>query len=169
LSFILNAAPNLFRLDLPFDYLLKLFEDQQICHLLGQRITSLSIKKNDTKPSLITLKKGHIPIIASVFCGVRDLFVDLEHLSRDATIVSKENIVEDPVVGVVAPFSSESVLLCLLEQFRKHKLIGLSIDGQFFEEIKTNTEQWLRDNTMLCQQKFKAVFSSEWNRLLIWL
>jgi len=156
-------------LDLPFDYLLKLLEDQQICHLLGQRITSLSIKKNDTKPSLITLKKGHIPIIASVFCGVRDLFVDLEHLSRDATIVSKENILEDPLIGFVAPFSSESVLLCLLEQFRKHKLIGLIIDGQFLEEIKTNTEQWLRDNTMLCQQKFKAVFSSEWNRLLIWM
>jgi len=156
-------------LDLPFDYLLKLLEDQQICHFLGQRITSLSIKKNDTKPSLITLKKGHIPIIASVFCGVRDLFVDLEHLSHDATIVSKENILQDPVVGVVPPFSSESVLLCLLEQFRKHKLIGLSIDGQFLEEIKTNTEKWLRDNTMLCQQKFKAVFSSEWNRLLIWM
>lgn len=168
-------------MDLPFDYLLKLIEDQQTCHLLGQRITSLSICENETRPSLVTLNEEHIPIIASVFFRIRDLYVNLTHLPRSTTIVSNENIPEDSMVQnlsvqtnqqkyeVVSPLSSESMLLCLLTKFKKHRLIGLCIDGQFLEEIKTNTEQWLRDNTILREQQFEAVFIIELNRILIYM
>ncbi|CAF4460758.1 unnamed protein product, partial [Rotaria sp. Silwood2] len=71
-SFLLNVAPNIFRLDLPFDYLWQFIENQQIRHLLGQRITSLSILENVTKPSLVTLNEEHISIIASTFFRLCD-------------------------------------------------------------------------------------------------
>jgi hypothetical protein len=180
-SFILNVAPNLCRLDLPFNCLWKLLEDQQTHHLFGQRITSLNIYKNATETSLITVNEEHIPIIASVFSRVRDLYVDATHLASSTTMISNENVLKDSVVEtlpvesfekkheIVSPLSSESMLLCLLTQFRQHRLTGLCIDGHFLEEIKINTEQWLRDNTVLYEQQFRAVFSSEWNRVLIWM
>ena len=159
-------------MDLPFDYLLKLIEDQQTCHLLGLRITSLNINKNETSSSLGTVNEEHIPIIAFVFPRIGDLYVDLTHLLCSRTIISNENILKDPMAGnygVISPSSSESMLLCLLTQFKEHRLISLCVDGQFLEELKTDTEQWLRDNTILHDQQFKAVPNNEMNRLLIWM
>ncbi|CAF3382617.1 unnamed protein product [Rotaria sp. Silwood2] len=180
-SFILNAAPNLFRLDLPFDCLWKLLEDQQTHNLFGQRITSLNIYKNATETSMTTVNEEHIPIIASVFPRVRDFYVDVTHLASSTTMNSNENTLEHTAVEnssvesiqqkheVVSTLSSESMLLFLFKQFKQHKLTGLYIDGHFLEEIKTNTEQWLRNNSVLCEQQFKAVYSSEWSRILIWM
>jgi len=181
ISIFFNAAPNLFRLDLSFNCLWKLLEDEQTHHLLGQRITSLNIYKNETETSEITVNEEHIPIIASVFSRVRDLYLDVTHLAGSTTMVSNGNPLKDAVLEnlpieschqkheLVSPLSSESMLLCLLTQFKQHRLVALYIDGQFLEEIKINTEQWLRDNTVLCEQQFKAVFSSDWNRILIWM
>ena len=70
---------------------------------------------------------------------------------------------------VIAPLSSESMLLCLLETFKEHQLIALCVDGQFVEKIKTDPEQWLRANTLLAEQPFLAVFDHELNRLMIWM
>jgi hypothetical protein len=180
LSFILNAAPNLFRLDLPFNYLLKLFEDQQICHLLDQRITSLSVGSISDLSSA-TLSEEHISIIVSTFSRLSDLYVSLEHLPCSTATVSKENIVDDSLVEnasvqsceqkyeVVQPFSSEWMLLYLLTKFKEHRLVGLCVDGKFLEEIKTDTQQWLRNNSILCELQFKAVYNKEMDQLLIWM
>ncbi|CAF1173768.1 unnamed protein product [Rotaria sordida] len=180
-SFILNAAPNLFRLDLPFDYLWLFIENQQIRHLLDHRITSLSIFKNSTKSSSITLNEEHISIIASTFFRVQDLYVDLTHLQDSTTIVSNDNILEDSTVRslsvqscqekyeVTSSGSSESMVVRLLVEFQEHKLVSLCITGLFFEKIKTDVKQWLQCNTVLCEQQFEAVYSNELHRLLIWM
>jgi len=180
-SFIFNAAPNLFRLDLSFGHLLRLIEDQQICHILGQRITSLSIDKNESNSSLVNFNEEHVPIIASVFSRLRDMYVDITHLTCSTTIVSSKDSLEGSFLQslfgqscqqkdeVILPLSSESMLLCLLTTFKEHKFISLCVDGLFLEKIKTDTEQWLQTNTILCEQQFKAVFNIELNRLLIWM
>jgi hypothetical protein len=168
-------------LDLPFGHLLRLIEDQQICHLLGQRITSLYILKNESNSSLVTLNEEHIPIIASALFRVHDMYVNVKHLPCSTTLLSNEDILEDSFLQNlsgqlyqekdedVLPCSSESMLLCLLTKFKEHRLISLCINGEFFEKIKTDTEQWLRANTILCEQQFKAVFNIELNQLIIWM
>jgi hypothetical protein len=179
-SSILNAAPNLCRLDLPFGNLMRLIEDQQICHILGQRITSLCIFGNESNSSLPTLKEEHIPIIAAAFSGVRDIYVNVIHLPCSTTIISNEDILEGSFLNlsvqsceqkneIISPFSSESMLLCILTKFKEHRLIALCIDGLFVEKIKTDPEQWLRTNTILSEQQFEAAFHSDLNRLLIWM
>ncbi|CAF1153692.1 unnamed protein product [Rotaria sordida] len=181
-SFLLNVAPNIFRLDLPFDYLWQLIENEQTRYLLSQRITSLSILENVTKPSLVTLNEEHIPIIASTFFRLCDLYVNLTHLSPSKTVVSNDNTIlhkftiqslsipsKQQTHEVVSPCSSESMIVCLLTEFKEHKLVGLCITGQFFEKINTNAKQWLQHNTVLCEQQFEAIFNKMLHRLLIWM
>jgi hypothetical protein len=145
-------------------------EDQQICQILGQRITSLCIFANEANSALITINEEHVPIIASIFPRVRDLYVNITHLSSSTTKISNEDISEGSQKDeVISPLSSESMLLCLLTNFKAHQFIGLCIDGHFLEQLKTDTEQWLRDKTILCEQKFQAAFNSELKRLLIWM
>ncbi|CAF2926587.1 unnamed protein product [Rotaria sp. Silwood2] len=180
-SFILNAAPNLFRLDLPFDYLWLFMENQQIRYLLGQRITSLCIFENSAKSSSVTLNEEHIPIIASTFFRVHDLYADLTHLQNSTTIISNDSLLEDSIgqslsvqscqkkSEVISPCSSESMVVCLLTELKEHKLVGLCITGQFCEKIQTDANQWLQCNTVLCEQQFEATFSNELHRLLIWM
>jgi hypothetical protein len=180
-SFIFNAAPNLFRLDISFDQLLRLIEDQQISHILGQRITSLCILKNGSNSSSVKFNEEHVPIIASALSRLQDMYVDIIHLPCSTTIVSSEDSLEGSFLQnlfgqscqqkdeVILPFSSESMLLCLLTKFKEHKLISLCVDGLFLEKIQTDAEQWLRTNTILCEQQFKAVFNIELKRLLIWM
>jgi hypothetical protein len=178
---ILNAAPNLFRLDLPFNYLLRFFEDQQICHLLDRRITSLSIFANDPGSSLVTLNDEHIPVIASAFSRLCDLLVNFAHLPFSAAIIPKEDSPDtllkqnvstqlcEQKHKVISPGSSESMLLCLLTKFKERRFLSLCIDAKFIEEIKTDTEQWLRNNTILREQQFKAVYYNKLNQLYIWM
>ncbi|CAF1497717.1 unnamed protein product [Rotaria sordida] len=169
---ILNAASNLFRLDMPIDYLLQLMEDQQITDLLRQRIMSLSILGTDTPRSTINLKEEHIPTIASVFSRLCDLYVDITHPPLNTQICSEENLSlqsYEQNSEVISPLSSQSMILCLLKEFKEYKLIGLCIDGNFDERLKTNAEQWLRIHTNLCEQQFEAIFNNELNRLLTWM
>jgi hypothetical protein len=166
---------------LPFNYLSKLLEDQHISNLLEQRITTLCIYPNDPNSSSVTLNEEHIPIIASVFSRLCDLYVNLSHLPSITTTVSNENTFDDTLAQtvsiqsiqhkneVISLDSSESMLIRVLKEFKEHRLFALCIDGQFLEEIKTNAEQWLRNNTILCEQLFNAAFNNELNRLLIWM
>ncbi len=181
-SIILNAAPNLFDLDLPFDHLLKLIEEPQICSILNQQITALCIEENEANSSLEKLNEKHMPMIASALSRVRDLYANIMHLPSSTTKIStSEDILQDSFLQdlltqsnqredeVILPLSSESMLLCLLTTFKERKLTALCIDGHFLEKLKTDTEQWLRANTNLGEQQFLAAFNGQLNRLLIWM
>jgi hypothetical protein len=185
-SIILNALPNLFRLDLSIDYLLRLIEEPQICSILDQRITSLCIFEHGVNASPEKLNEKHLPIIASALSRICDLYVNIMHLpsSKNKISTSSEDIFagsflqdlfaqssqpQDDEDEVIWPLSTESMLLYLLTTFKEHKLISLCVDGHFLEKIETDTEQWLQANTNLGEQKFKAAFNSELNRLLIWM
>ncbi len=177
-SIILNALPNLFRLDLSMAYLSKLIKEPQICSLLNQRITSLCIFENEPNSSFEKLNEKHLPMIASALSRVRDLQTDIMHLSSSATriSISEDSFQQDLLtesgqeeVGTILPLSSESMLLCILTTFNEHKLTALCIDGHFINEVETDTEQWLRMNTNLGKQPFQAAYHKEVNRLLIWM
>lgn len=180
---ILNAASNIFRLDLPFDNLWQLITSQQVCNLLGQRITSLSIfqQQDTTKQSITTLQEKHVPLIASIFVRLCDLYVDLKHLSSSTNMVSNspinelseiENLILEPIeekTEVILPNSSESMLVCLLKEFNEHNFIGLCISGNFNKQIMINAKQWLQQNTLLGNKEFEALYSEELHRLLFWM
>ena len=161
-SIILHALPNLFRLDLSFACLLRLFEDPSICSLLSQRILSLCIVENDVSSTASNISEEHLPLIASVFSRVGDIYFGINHLVSSSSKMSSEE-------EIISPSSCESFLLCLLKTFQKHSLFALCIDGKFNDEIKTNAEQWLRTNSILAGQRFAAVFDKELDRLLIWM
>ncbi len=181
-SIIFNALPNLFQLNLPFDHLLKLIEEPQICSILNQRITSLSIEDNQEDPAGEKLNEQHIWMIASAFSRVRDLYVNIMHLQSSEVIrwaneSDFEHLYErillrgssEEEIGPILSLSSESMLLCILTAFNEHKLTALCVDGHFINEVETDTEQWLRVNTNLGKQPFQAAYHKEVNRLLIWM
>ncbi|CAF1222789.1 unnamed protein product [Rotaria sp. Silwood1] len=179
--FLFNVAPNLVRLDLPFEFLWQLIENQQIRHILGQHITSLFIHQNATSQSSIIFNEKHVPIIASTFFRVDVLSINLTHLPNSSIAISNDNIMEDSTEPneridecqqtneVVSPDSIESMIICLLREFKEHKLIGLGISGNFCEKLKTDAKQWLQQNTILSDQRFEAVFNKQLHQLLIWI
>ena len=148
-TMILKSAPNLFRLDLSYEHLSRVLENEQICQILSQRITSLAIFENDPNSSTITLKEEHLPRIASFFPKVQDIYVNLAHL--------------------IGKNSSDSVLICLLKSFEHHRMIGLCVDAEFCEQMTKDTERWLREKTVLSQRSFYAEYCNKLNRLLVWL
>src|SRR5438093_573697 len=79
LSLILVAASNLIRLDLSFDSLLPLLDNEEISRFFQQRIRALSINKVSTS-SATPIDEHHIHRIASTFPRLRHIFVDLTHL-----------------------------------------------------------------------------------------
>ena len=162
-SIILRAVPNLFRLDLSFACLLKLIEDPSICSILGERILSLCIGDEGANSTASRISEEQIPIIASVFPRVGDIYMDINHLTNTS---DDHAVVEGKLI---APLSSESFLLYLLKTFQKHSLLALCVDGKFSDQFKTDAEQWLRTNSILAGQRFAAVFDTELERLLIWM
>ncbi len=180
LSLIFIAAPNLFRLDVPFNYLMMLLENQQMCDLLRQRITSISID-NATDSSEVTLNENHIPIIATTFTHLRYLYVDLAHLLPSTQIISNKDVSGDSIIQplppesclpkckTIVPHSTESMILCLLTEFKEHKLVSLCVGGRFYEMIESNAKEWLQDHTILGGQRFDAVFMRELKQLFIWM
>ncbi|UJR32407.1 hypothetical protein I4U23_019869 [Adineta vaga] len=158
LSMIFFAAPNLFRLDLPCDFLLHLLENQQIRDTLGRSVKSLVIL-DATKTSSIKLNEEHVRFIASTFTNLSDIYVDVTHLTSNAVTDSNE----------IMPGSMESMIVCLLSKFISQKLISLVVDIQPSEEMKTNSKEWLYKHTILHQQLFDADYNTELNRLIIWM
>ncbi|CAF1136777.1 unnamed protein product [Adineta ricciae] len=153
-SSIFFSAPNLIRLDLPCDYLLNLLEKQPMRDLLGQRIKSLVVL-DATRASSVKLTEENVHLIAMTFTNLCDVYVDVTHL----TSTSNE----------IVPSSMESMVIRLLSEFMPRKLISLVVDIQPSEEIKTNSKQWLYENTILRHQLFDADFNKELNRLIIWM
>jgi hypothetical protein len=152
---------------------MQLLENEQMCHLLRQRIAALVILKAN-QSSQITFSEEHIPIIASTFTRLRNLYIDLTHLPTNIPIVSGEDVsIESAIQNI--PFKScqqnsmDSMILSLLTGFKEHKLIDVCVDGQPSEKMKTDVKQWLQDNTILCRRPFEAVFNRVLNRLLVWM
>jgi hypothetical protein len=147
MSTILIAAPNLFRLDLNYNTLLLLLDNQYICLLLQQRITALTI--NNMSSSSTNAKK-HIARIAAIFLHLRHLYIDMRTL--DMTI--------------------DLMVLCYFDEFYKHcaPLISLCADGKPSNEMKNDTKKWLmKDRDYLHENELAAVFNEKAGRLFIWM
>jgi hypothetical protein len=147
MSIILVSAPNLFRLDLNYNTLLLLIDNENICLLLQQRITALTI--NNMSSSSISAKK-YINRIASIFLHLRQLYIDMRNL--DVTI--------------------DLMVLCFFDEFFKQQapIISFCADGKPSDEMKNDAKKWLMKHRNHLQEKeFTAFFNEKVGRLLIWL
>jgi hypothetical protein len=147
MSIILQSAPNLFRLDLNYNTLLLLLDNESICLLLQQRITALTI--NNMSSSSINATK-YIAQIASIFLHLRHLYIDMRF--SDMTI--------------------DLMVLCYFDEFYKQQapLISFCADGKPSDEMKNDAEKWLiKYRTHLREKEFAAFFNEKAGRLLIWL
>jgi hypothetical protein len=151
LSLILNTASNLIRLDLNFDSLLPLLDNEEASRFLQQRITALSINKVSSSTSA-AINEQHIPRIASTFPRLRHMFVDLTHLLP----------------------SIDSMILCILSEFKK-RLVSLGADGPPSDEMKADARKWLEENNnksntnIVHPTEFDAYFNAQSSRLLVWM
>jgi hypothetical protein len=147
MSIILVSAPNLFRLDLNYNTLLLLIDNENICLLLQQRITALTI--NNMSSSSTSAKK-YINRIASIFLHLRQLYIDMRNL--DVTI--------------------DLMVLCFFDEFFKQQapIISFCADGKPSDEMKNDAEKWLiKHQNHLREKEFAAFFNEKAGRLLIWL
>lgn len=147
MSTIFLAATNLFRLDLNYYTLLFLLDNEDVCRLLQQRITALTI--NNMSHCSTDIKK-HISRIASTFIHLRHLYVDMRSL--DTTI--------------------DLIVLYYFDEFIQQKapLISLCADGKPSNEMKIDAEKWLVNHRSHLQStQFAAFFHEKGGRLLIWM
>jgi hypothetical protein len=151
LSLILVAASNLIRLDLNFDSLLPLLDNEETCCLLQQRIIALCVNKTSSSTATV-IDEQHVPRIASTFPRLRHMFVDLTHILP----------------------SMDSMILCIWMAFRGC-LVSLCADGQPSDEMKTDARKWLEENNnksdmnIVHPKQFDAYFNVQSNRLLVWM
>jgi hypothetical protein len=147
MSTILLAAPNLFRLDLNYNTLLLFLDNENICSLLQQRITALTI---NNMPSSPTNAQEHIARIARIFLHLRHLYIDMRSLNMTIDLM----------------------VLCYFDEFYKLKvpLISLCADGKPSNEMKEDAEKWLMyHRNYLDGKQFTAFFNEKAGRLLIWM
>ncbi len=145
LSIILLSAPNLFRLDLNYNTLLLLLDNENLCYLLQQRITALTINNMSS-----TNAQKYITRIASIFLHLRHLYIDMRFL--DMTI--------------------DLIVLCYFDEFFKQQapLMSFWADGKPSDEMKNDAEKWLINHRNYFREKqFAAYFNEKAERLLIWL
>jgi hypothetical protein len=148
LSIILLAAPNLFRLDLNYNTLLLLLDNDKLCYLLRQRIRALTI--NNMSLSSSTNAQKYITRIASIFLHVQYLYVDMRFF--DMTI--------------------DLMVLCYLDEFFKQQapLTSFWADGKPSDAMKNDATKWLTDHRDYFRNKeFTAYYNEKAERLLIWL
>jgi hypothetical protein len=145
------TASNLIRLDLNFDSLLPLLDNDEARRFFQQRITALSINKISS-PTSAVINEQHIPRVASTFPRLRHMFVNLTH--------SLPNI--------------DSMVLSILTEFKK-RLVSLGIDGSPSDEMKADARKWLEENNnksnhnIVHPTDFDAYFNVQSNRLLVWM
>ncbi len=148
LKSLLQIAPNLSELFIAFDNLLPIFDDQDTCQLLQNRITHLLIlRPTHTAPNHIT--EEYIPHLVRIFTRLRHLQID---------------VTNGPLI--------ESIILSVMNVFKNQlQLISLVVEGKSLStELKSNARQWLIDNTHLTiDEKFDAEFKIETNRFLLWM
>ncbi|UJR14169.1 hypothetical protein I4U23_001164 [Adineta vaga] len=144
---ILSVAPKLSELFIAFDNLLPVFDDQDVCNLLGQRIVHLLILRPvESTPTSIT--EEYIPKLAIIFKHLRHLQIDVTNgPSIDSIVLAVMNVYKD-----------------------KSQLISLVVEGQSScQELKSNTRQWLIDHSyLLFDDQFDAEFREQTNRFLFW-
>jgi hypothetical protein len=145
------TASNLIRLDLNFDSLLPLLDNDEARRFFQQRITALSIFKISRSTSTV-ISEQHISRVASTFPRLRHMFVDLTH--------SLPNI--------------DSMVLSILTEFKK-RLVSLGSDGPPSDEMKADARKWLEENNnrsnhnIVHPTDFDAYFNVESNRLVVWM
>lgn len=146
MSSILQSARNLFRLDLTYNTLILLINNEQICLLLQQRITALTI---NNIPSTID-SNTYISRIASIFSNLQHLYLDMRFLGTNIDLM----------------------VLYYFDEFYKKQvpLISFCADGKPSDEMKNDAEKWLlKYRNHLQEKQFAAYFNEKAGRLLIWL
>lgn len=148
LKSLLQIAPNLSELFIAFDNLLPIFDDNDTCQLLQNRIIHLLIlRSTPTAPTQLT--EQSIPHIVRIFRRIRHLQID---------------VTNGPLI--------ESIILAVLNAFRHQiQLISLVVEGQSSsDQLKSNARQWLIDNIDFpIDEKFDAEFKKQTNRFLLWM
>jgi len=146
---ILQSAPNLFRLDLNYNTLLLLLDNDEVCLLLKQRITALTINNMSSSSSITNINKS-ISRIASIFLNLQHLYLDMRFLG----------------------ITIDLMVLYYFDEFYKHQipLISFCVDGKPSDEMKNDAEKWLlKHRNHLQEKQFAAFFNEKAGRLLIWL
>jgi hypothetical protein len=149
LKSLLQVAPNLSELFIAFDNLLPVFDDNDTCQLLRTRIIHLLILRSSASTSPGHLTEQYVPHLVTTFTRLRHLQID---------------VTDGP--------SIESITPSIINAFKQHpQLISLVVEGQSScDELKTNTRQWLIDNTHLTiDGKFDAEFKEQTKRFLLWM
>jgi hypothetical protein len=148
LKSLLQVAPNLSELFIAFDNLLPIFDDNDTCQLLQNRIIHLLIIRSaPTAPNQLT--EPFIPQLVRIFTRLRHLQID---------------VTNGPLI--------ELIILSIINAFKEQShLISLVVEGQSScNELKSNARQWLIANTHLkIDGKFDAEFKEETNRFLLWM
>ncbi len=148
LKSLLQVAPNLSELFIAFDNLLPIFDDNDTCQLLQNRIIHLLIIRSaPTAPNQLT--EPYIPQLVRIFTRLRHLQID---------------VTNGPLI--------ELIILSIINAFKEQShLISLVVEGQSScNELKSNARQWLIANTHLTiDGKFDAEFKEETNRFLLWM
>jgi hypothetical protein len=124
-----KAAPNLDYLDVTFDCLKNLLDDEQICTLLQQRITRLDIG------DWLCTEVDRLQHIARVFSNLHQLIIELADLNMN---------MDSTVLGVLANWYDK-------------QLHWLFVNGSLSDQAKENLRQWLQEHTNLITNDSFAV------------
>jgi hypothetical protein len=147
MKMLLQLAPNLSELFIGFDNLLAMFDDDEICRLLGHRIVHLLLLRSvPTAPTHIN--DAYLPVLVRTFTRLRHLQIDVTH---------------GPTI--------DSVIVAILNASQlRSQLISLVIEGQCScETLKCNARQWLIDRAYFqVNDRFDAEFKQQTNRFLLW-
>lgn len=148
LSRLIESTPNLFRLDVPYEILTSILNIPQLCSLLRQRITALSI--NDLPPSSTKQNPLFIYKLVSTFQQIQHFYLDMRILDT---------------------FIDECILRYFDEFYRQNRyLTSFCVDGKPSDEMKRNATEWLRHKRNdFFTKDFMAYFNEKAGRLLIWL
>ncbi len=134
-----KAAPNLDYLEVSFDCLKNLLDDELTCHLLQQRIARLDIY--DWLGIDVDLLKN----VSRVFTNLRQLIVGSKDLD---TII-------DPTI------------LAAIAHWHDKPLYWFFINGSLSDQAKTDLRQWLIDHTHLTSDdSFAAEYNDNW--FILW-
>ncbi len=119
LTYFVKAAPNLDYLDVTFNCLKNLLDDEQICTLLQQRITRLDIG------DWLSTEVDRLQHIARVFSNLHQLIIELTDSST----------------------TMDSTVLAVLANWYDKQLHWLFVKGSLSDQAKENLRQWLLEHT----------------------
>ena len=121
--------------------------DDNVCSILRQRITALTINHMQASSRYV---EENIARIALTFLHLRHLYVDMRSL--EMTI--------------------DMMVLYYFDEFVKQNapLVSLCADGKPSDEMKVDAKKWLLSHRQYLNEKQSAVyFNEKAGRLLIWM